>query len=55
MVSEAHVTKHSMIYEDTSTTLRIKGITRVEGTPASPDMVQILEALDVCTMDPRSK
>ena len=55
MVSEAHVTKHSMIYEDTSTTLRIKGITRVEGTPASPDMVQILEALDVCTMDARSK
>jgi len=55
MVSEAHVTKHSMIYEDTDTTLRIKGITRTEGTPASPDRVQTLDALDVCTVDARSK
>jgi hypothetical protein len=54
MVSEAHVTKHFMIYEDTETTLRMKGIVRTEGTPASPDKVQTLEALDFCTTDPRS-
>jgi len=55
LVREAHVTKHFMIYEDTATTLRIKVIVRTEGTPASPNRVQTLEALDFWTADAASE
>lgn len=54
LVSEALVTYHSMVYESTDTTYRVKNITRTEGTPASPDRCQTLDALELCAVDPRS-
>jgi len=54
MVSEADVTKHYMIYEQSDLHLRLKCITRTAKVP-NGDKAQTEEAWDIVTKDPRSR